>query len=561
MLYGSELLYTRVSVTRDGGTVQTSTVDDTDYGTRVLQIDTLHDTDNAAGNMAEFLAGIYSAPAVRFDSLSVVLDDLTEPDRATVTNLDIAKSVSLVYTPNPTQRATTGRANIAQLGGKLGAWLALDPTSNYASPSDWTTWPGRGGTGTHPSLDFLSYPMLRKHYHTESGTFDWSSLDDLNAWGLANDVDIMLRDLSNVDIFYPAWYTDGSADATTAGDIPTISWTNPFNENGYTMLQWWAAASVAGHKLIPYYLAEKEWWDAFRARYDDGTSAFKWIVPASCCTDWSERGYRGTVGATSIHGNNRTAFEASPTLTEFRDRAAMEANLDHFTGFTNIGVQLQYFPFEKRTAATTWARDQEGDNGLEGLLGGWPANSLSGDVAILGSAGAGNLILGNASWRASDGAAFTSDWTGDDQMYDQLFAVAESDGLEFGVEHELTENLGSPKLAIDEWIDTYQGRSTDYTDLDGVTVPGGLPTFVELMPEQWNAFGDHQVAQYAAKLRGSGTGKTFAQTSIIEGVSITTSRDRPTVVSFRLSPLLQESVFTLDDPVLGLLDTGGVLAF
>lgn len=60
-------------------------------------------------------------------------------------------------------------------------------------------------------------------------------------------------------------------------------------------------------------------------------------------------------------------------------------------------------------------------------------------------------------------------------------------------------------------------------------------------------------------------GTVISQTSIVEGVDHTISAGQPHVVTLRLSPLWQAGqdadLFILDDATLGLLDTGGVLAY
>ena len=100
--YGSEVLYTRVQVDREGGIAQTRS-DATaigSYGTRTLPIgELLLDSDDESDDMAAFLLSAYSAPRFRFRSVSVILDGLDQVDRAALLSLDLGSVVSVIWTP------------------------------------------------------------------------------------------------------------------------------------------------------------------------------------------------------------------------------------------------------------------------------------------------------------------------------------------------------------------------------------------------------------------------------------------------------------------------------
>jgi len=97
--YGTELLYNIVTVTRVGGSAQR--VDNsaaTEYGISSLSRDNLlHDTDAAALQLAQWWSQIYSAPLVRFKSITVELSGLTTDQQADVLSLDLYSVASVTF--------------------------------------------------------------------------------------------------------------------------------------------------------------------------------------------------------------------------------------------------------------------------------------------------------------------------------------------------------------------------------------------------------------------------------------------------------------------------------
>jgi hypothetical protein len=108
VIYGSENLYNRVSVTRESGTSQT--VDSTDsqdaYGIASLSLDGLlfnSDADSLA--LANYLLNIYDEPELRINSLTVNLHDKTNLQVQKLSTLDIGGAVEIKFTPNQTGAA------------------------------------------------------------------------------------------------------------------------------------------------------------------------------------------------------------------------------------------------------------------------------------------------------------------------------------------------------------------------------------------------------------------------------------------------------------------------
>lgn len=100
--FGSELLYNRVGVDREGGTLQTveNAASIAKYRIRALSIGgLLLDSDAQSLVMAQWLSGIYAEPQARIGGLSIIVDDLTSTQRSAVLALDMADVVSVLWTP------------------------------------------------------------------------------------------------------------------------------------------------------------------------------------------------------------------------------------------------------------------------------------------------------------------------------------------------------------------------------------------------------------------------------------------------------------------------------
>jgi hypothetical protein len=100
---GSELLFNRVGVDREGGTLQTSS-DATSqglYGVRTLNLGgLLMDTDAQSEDMADFLLSFYKDPTARVAGLTVNVSGLADDsERADVCRLDLGGVVSVRFQP------------------------------------------------------------------------------------------------------------------------------------------------------------------------------------------------------------------------------------------------------------------------------------------------------------------------------------------------------------------------------------------------------------------------------------------------------------------------------
>jgi hypothetical protein len=103
VVYGSELLYNKIVVSRlNGGTVTASDVDSQlTYGVSVLTLeDLLLNTDTQNTELAEHLLANYSQPEYRFEKLGVDLTSLSEVQQNQILNLEMGDLVQVIFTPN-----------------------------------------------------------------------------------------------------------------------------------------------------------------------------------------------------------------------------------------------------------------------------------------------------------------------------------------------------------------------------------------------------------------------------------------------------------------------------
>jgi hypothetical protein len=103
VIYGSENLYNRVSVTRANGTAQTvdSVTSQDAYGVASLSLDgLLFNSDADSLELANYLINLYELPELRLNSLTVNLHDKTSAQVQKLTTLEIADAAQIIFTPN-----------------------------------------------------------------------------------------------------------------------------------------------------------------------------------------------------------------------------------------------------------------------------------------------------------------------------------------------------------------------------------------------------------------------------------------------------------------------------
>jgi hypothetical protein len=115
IIYGSELLYTQVILTRlNGGTVTaTRQTSINTYGAAAYQGDTyLHNANSETEKQAYLLVSKYSVPEYRFDSVTVSLTSLSATKQTNLLILDLANIADVTFKPNQTGSSITKTVRI-----------------------------------------------------------------------------------------------------------------------------------------------------------------------------------------------------------------------------------------------------------------------------------------------------------------------------------------------------------------------------------------------------------------------------------------------------------------
>lgn len=123
VVYGSENLYNRVIVTRNAGTAQTadSTTSQNKYGVSAYSIDgVLLTSDSEALSLASYLVGLYDDPELRINEVTVNLHDKTSEQVASLTKLEIADVIQVIFTPNKIGSAINQYAMITGINHNVG---------------------------------------------------------------------------------------------------------------------------------------------------------------------------------------------------------------------------------------------------------------------------------------------------------------------------------------------------------------------------------------------------------------------------------------------------------
>lgn len=103
VLYGTENLYNRISVTRTGGTAQVvdNLTSQSIYGIQSLNEDgLLMETDGDALTTAEYLLNQYALPELRFTNIGFSLEDKTTVVQNQLLGLEIGDIIRIRFTPN-----------------------------------------------------------------------------------------------------------------------------------------------------------------------------------------------------------------------------------------------------------------------------------------------------------------------------------------------------------------------------------------------------------------------------------------------------------------------------
>jgi hypothetical protein len=103
VVYGSENLYNRITVTREGGLPQTADSPNSQaiYGVQTLSLDGLLLVDDQeALDLANYLLGVYDEPDLRISSVEVNLHDKTSEQQGKLLQIELQDVYKVVFTPN-----------------------------------------------------------------------------------------------------------------------------------------------------------------------------------------------------------------------------------------------------------------------------------------------------------------------------------------------------------------------------------------------------------------------------------------------------------------------------
>lgn len=103
VVYGSELLYNEIVIgSQTAGTVVAQDLESiSQYGVlNLTQTGLLMSDPDYVQNLALFYANKYSSPEYRFESVDIVIDQLTDEQQQAILNLEISDFVTIKFTPN-----------------------------------------------------------------------------------------------------------------------------------------------------------------------------------------------------------------------------------------------------------------------------------------------------------------------------------------------------------------------------------------------------------------------------------------------------------------------------
>ena len=123
VVYGSENLYNRITITRNGGTPQVadSLASQNLYGVSAYSIDgVLLTTDAEALNLAEYLVGLYDEPELRINEITVNLHDKTPAEVDNLISIEIDDVVNVIFKPNQIGTAINQYAIVTGINNNMG---------------------------------------------------------------------------------------------------------------------------------------------------------------------------------------------------------------------------------------------------------------------------------------------------------------------------------------------------------------------------------------------------------------------------------------------------------
>jgi hypothetical protein len=142
VVYGTENLYNRVSVTNVDGVTQTvsNTTSQTAYGISAYALDGLLLTDDSGANqLATRILGQYQNPELRIESVTVALHDLEASEQFTILDLELTDIARVIFTPN-------------NIGNAIDLYVEIIGLSHNLSPDSHEVTISFRSVGTNPFI-------------------------------------------------------------------------------------------------------------------------------------------------------------------------------------------------------------------------------------------------------------------------------------------------------------------------------------------------------------------------------------------------------------------------
>jgi len=118
VVYGSELLYNEVSVSRLNGGTETAVnlKSQEDFGISSFSLSGLPlDNDTSADNLATYLVSGYAQPEYRFEAIDINITDLSNAVQTQILDLEVTDFIRLLFTPNNVPPAIDRFAKVIRL--------------------------------------------------------------------------------------------------------------------------------------------------------------------------------------------------------------------------------------------------------------------------------------------------------------------------------------------------------------------------------------------------------------------------------------------------------------
>jgi len=117
VVYGSELLYNRIEIIPDGldPVIVDDAISQSGYGISALTLNTLHEYETDAQDMANYMLASYAQPEFRFEQVTIQLGDIPSGDVEDILNIELGDLIGITFTPSRIPPAIVEYARVVGL--------------------------------------------------------------------------------------------------------------------------------------------------------------------------------------------------------------------------------------------------------------------------------------------------------------------------------------------------------------------------------------------------------------------------------------------------------------